>query len=150
LVVNGNLALGGNTNTSQLFLAGSGKVGIGTTNPAVNLDVVGVVRYGNGNGSSGLLSYAPSGGRVTLEASSANTSIALLPSGNGNVLVGKTSQINTTYKLDIDGSARANEIVVNTTGADFVFDKKYLPKLSDVKTFIDANQHLPKKCRLMV
>ncbi|HTK19294.1 MAG TPA: hypothetical protein VL442_07275 [Mucilaginibacter sp.] len=64
----------------------------------------------------------------------------------GNVLIGKVSQQpGADYKLDIGGSARANEIVVNTTGADFVFDKKYtLPKLSDVKAYIEQNQHLPE------
>jgi hypothetical protein len=63
----------------------------------------------------------------------------------GNVLIGQTTQINSAYKLDVNGKARANEIVVNTTGADFVFDKKYtLPKLSDVKAYIDKNQHLPE------
>jgi hypothetical protein len=35
--------------------------------------------------------------------------------------------------------------VVNTTGADFVFDKKYsLRKLSEVKSYIEQNQHLPE------
>lgn len=64
---------------------------------------------------------------------------------NGNVLIGKTSQTNTVYKLDINGSVRANEVVVNTTGADFVFEPNYkLPRLSEVKTYIDQNHHLPE------
>jgi hypothetical protein len=127
------------TNTFPL----SGNVGIGTGNPSAKLDVLGVVRYGNGNTSSGSLSYGTSG-LITLESSSLNTSIAILPSGNGNVMIGKTSQANTAYKLDINGSARVNEIVVNTTGADFVFDDKYpLPQLSEVKSYIDENHHLP-------
>jgi hypothetical protein len=63
----------------------------------------------------------------------------------GNVIIGNTTQTNAAYKLDVYGSARANEIVVNTTGADFVFDKKYLlPKLSEVKKYITANHHLPE------
>jgi len=64
---------------------------------------------------------------------------------SGNVLIGQTTQINPAYKLDVYGKARANEIVVNASGADFVFDKKYLlPKLSDVKAYIDEHQHLPE------
>jgi len=64
----------------------------------------------------------------------------------GNVLIGKTSeQPGADYKLDVSGSARADKIVVNTTGADFVFDKKYsLRKLSEVKSYIEQNQHLPE------
>ncbi|HTK18819.1 MAG TPA: hypothetical protein VL442_04880 [Mucilaginibacter sp.] len=65
--------------------------------------------------------------------------------GNGNMLIGQSTQANSAYKLDVYGKARANEIVVNTSGADFVFGKQYaLPKLSDVKTYIDKNQHLPE------
>ena len=65
---------------------------------------------------------------------------------SGNVLIGKTSeQPGADYKLDVSGSARADKIVVNTTGADFVFDKKYsLRKLSEVKSYIEQNQHLPE------
>jgi hypothetical protein len=84
----------------------------------------------------------PSGKGFAFSEGSTNV---MLIGTNGNVLIGKTSQTNTAYKLDIYGKARANEIVVNTSGADFVFDKKYaLPKLSDVKAYIDKNQHLPE------
>ncbi len=63
---------------------------------------------------------------------------------NGNVLIGKTTQLNTEFKLDVDGKIRANEIVVNTTGADFVFDPSYkLRTLSELETFIRTNKHLP-------
>ena len=48
------------------------------------------------------------------------------------------------YKLDVRGTIRANEIIVNTTGADFVFDKDYkLLTLQQVKTYIQENHHLP-------
>ncbi len=63
---------------------------------------------------------------------------------NGNVLIGKTSQNNSTYKLDVEGKVRANEIVVNTTGADYVFEADYqLKTLGEVETFICENRHLP-------
>jgi hypothetical protein len=62
----------------------------------------------------------------------------------GNVLIGKTSQTNTNYRLDVGGNIRANQIVVNTTGADFVFDSAYhmLP-LPALKNYILTNHHLP-------
>ena len=64
---------------------------------------------------------------------------------SGNVVIGKTSQINSTYKLDVNGNVRANKIVVNATGADFVFDTAYnLFSLEEVKEFIHKNRHLPE------
>ena len=65
-------------------------------------------------------------------------------SSNGNLLIGKTSQTNSAYILDINGSIRVNELVVNTTGADFVFDSTYkLFSLHNLNTFIKKHHHLP-------
>ncbi len=62
----------------------------------------------------------------------------------GNVLIGKTAQSNTSYKLDVEGKVRANEIVVNTSGADYVFESGYdLRTLKEVEDFIDEKGHLP-------
>ena len=61
---------------------------------------------------------------------------------NGNIGIGTSSP---NYKLDVNGTIRANEIIVNTTGADFVFAKDYkLRPLSEVKAFIQENKHLPE------
>jgi hypothetical protein len=65
--------------------------------------------------------------------------------GNGNVLIGKTGQANLSYMLDVNGNIRANQITVNTTGADFVFEPSYhLTPLSEIKTYLDKNHHLPE------
>lgn len=62
----------------------------------------------------------------------------------GNVLIGKATQTNSAYKLDVDGEVRANGVIVNTSGADFVFDPDYrLPGLDEVEIFIKMNGHLP-------
>jgi hypothetical protein len=62
----------------------------------------------------------------------------------GNVLIGKTSQTNTSYKLDVNGDVRANKVVVNTTGADFVFDSTYqLITLDSLNSYINVHHHLP-------
>lgn len=98
--------------------------------------------------------YAPSFG---LECSDANLSILTAPAGTditpvramsflpgGNVLIGKTSQVNSGYVLDVNGNVRANEVVVNSTGADYVFDAGYkLPSLRSLKGYIRVNHHLP-------
>ena len=54
------------------------------------------------------------------------------------------SNTGTNYSLDVNGSIRANEVVVNTTGADFVFADDY--KLMDINAlnqFVTTNKHLP-------
>ncbi|MBQ7210348.1 MAG: hypothetical protein IJS05_05590 [Paludibacteraceae bacterium] len=61
---------------------------------------------------------------------------------SGNFGIGTSAP---QYKLDVRGTVRANEIIVNTpSGADFVFDKDYvLPSLQEVKSYIEENHHLP-------
>jgi hypothetical protein len=67
------------------------------------------------------------------------------PINTGNVLIGKTTQTNTNYKLDVAGKVRANEVTVNTTGADFVFEKNYkLLSLPEVENYITQHKHLPE------
>ncbi len=64
---------------------------------------------------------------------------------NGNVLIGRTSQKNTSYKLDVNGPAHATSIVVNSDGADFVFEPTYhLNSLSWLAKYINQNHHLPE------
>ncbi|GAB3909986.1 hypothetical protein GCM10028826_17790 [Mucilaginibacter boryungensis] len=63
----------------------------------------------------------------------------------GNMLLGKISQANASYLLDVNGKARCNEVVVNTTGADFVFQPGYkLNTLADIEKYVQANHHLPE------
>jgi hypothetical protein len=69
--------------------------------------------------------------------------MSFLPSGN--VLIGKTTQTNSSYKLDVNGSVRVNEIVVNLTGADYVFGGDYkLLSLQAVEAYIKEHHHLPE------
>ncbi|MFI5161973.1 MAG: hypothetical protein ACHQHN_11885 [Sphingobacteriales bacterium] len=64
---------------------------------------------------------------------------------NGHVLIGKTTQNNAAYLLDVAGGIRSNQVVVNTTGADFVFDPAYrLNSLLNLKRYIDQHHHLPE------
>ncbi|OKS85675.1 hypothetical protein RG47T_1121 [Mucilaginibacter polytrichastri] len=65
--------------------------------------------------------------------------------GNGQVLIGDTRGKQGSYKLVIAGSAIATSITVKTVDQwpDYVFKDDYeLPKLSDVKSYIDKNHHL--------
>jgi hypothetical protein len=103
-----------------------------------------VVQGGNGNwpafwimGAQTMLqigangSPQPNGGVINITTS-------------GNVLVGKTTQVNSSYMLDVNGNVRANQLVVNTTGADYVFDPGYhLPSLKALATYVRREHHLP-------
>jgi len=61
----------------------------------------------------------------------------------GNVGIG-TDEL-TKYKLNVWGNVRAHEIVVNTDGADFVFEDDYeLRPLKEVATYIKQYNHLPE------
>jgi len=49
-----------------------------------------------------------------------------------------------TYKLEVNGTTRSKEVIVETGWADYVFEEDYqLPKLSEVENFIKTNKHLP-------
>jgi len=138
-----------NPNHVYFFLSNStGNVGIGTTAPSYKTVI-------SNNGAAGI-EIDPTGLQfsqgVGIQAYNRSTSVYLpfqiysskLVLDGGNVLIGKTSQINLGYKLDVSGSIRANEVVVNTTGADFVFDDNYnLKDLREVEIFIEKNKHLP-------
>ena len=61
----------------------------------------------------------------------------------GNVGIGTTNPQN---KLDVNGTIHSKQVIVDLNGwSDYVFKKDYtLTPLSDVKTYIDQNHHLPE------
>jgi hypothetical protein len=154
--------------TTGLFIDRNGNVGVGTTTPGANLS------FGNLNDGrdtpDGITWYSPSPLAYGIYRTSGpwtapnyqqlkfswdtgividggyaygKSGIVLQPNG-GNVLIGKTTQTNPAYKLEVEGSIRSREIKVNTDGADFVFDEGYkLRSLSEVEAFIKQHKHLP-------
>ena len=139
-----------NHNTRMTILESNGNVGVGTTNPQGRLHVdQGHLRIGNGTSESSRSA------NVLLFGDNTHVQIGEWQADNmlsfqantynfttGNVGIGTTSP---SYKLDVNGTIRANEIIVNTTGADFVFAEGYqLRPLSEVKEFIQENKHLPE------
>ncbi len=63
--------------------------------------------------------------------------------GNGNVGIGITTPQN---KLDVNGTIHSKAVNIDLNGwNDYVFKKDYqLRSLSEVKAYIDQNQHLPE------
>nr|WP_321485483.1 hypothetical protein [uncultured Draconibacterium sp.] len=154
---------------SRFFIDQNGKVGIGTITPEAQLEVNGQLNIGDftnngvgnlqvkGDGANhGITVWNESGITTWRMWIHDNNDMGYLTRGtdplngigvttNGNVLIGKTSQLNSNYKLDVAGPIRANEIVVNTDGADFVFESEYkLRSLAEVERFIVKNNHLPE------
>ncbi len=131
-----------------------GNVGIGTTTPdfSQKLTVNGDIRMlGSGNkivvGTAGIASdYL-----LLQDVVSGNPAFQWIQDGSakftiegetGNVGIGTTNPGN--YKLNVSGKIRADEVVVNMTGADFVFSPGYkLPELSEIEKYIKENKHLP-------
>jgi hypothetical protein len=145
------------TYATQLMTTGDNL--ISTSNPNAADIVIGSSNDGGTRHDGSIMWYSSaSADRISLTGdvfylstwNSSNPNVALATSSSatsyvqGNLLIGKTSQTNTAYKLDVAGSARANSVVVNTTGADFVFAPAYkLMPLTDLSRFLNQNHHLP-------
>jgi hypothetical protein len=150
--------------TTAMTFNSQGGVGVGTLAPAFKFHVrgsnpntegmaLGTTSTGNfaltsADGAAyGLFAGVSGTGRAWLQAGRYDTETPydiVLQSSGGNVLIGKFSQANTSYRLDVNGKVRSNEIVVNADGADFVFDDGYaLRDLAEVERYLTENNHLP-------
>jgi hypothetical protein len=131
--------------TDRIAVSTNGKVGIGTTAPTANLNVI----ANNGDWSYGIISAASTNNTKALSVQKGgNDKFVVYGNGEiiayGNVLVAKTSQVDTAYHLDVAGGIRADSVVVNTTGADFVFDDNYQKmSLDELGKYIAQHKHLP-------
>ena len=87
------------------------------------------------------------GGAITFETKALNSGSAapverMRIDYNGNVGIGTT---NPTHKLAVNGTIKAKEVIVETTGwSDYVFADDYvLQPLAEVEAHIKTNKHLP-------
>ena len=146
LDVSGAVSMGGTTNNldpGQPFapanlpnLVGSGKILVGWNRMG---------GFGESDFITNTLAGQVGGFAFWNQNSSGTVSpLVYMSASTGNVLIGNFYQTNTAYKLDVSGNVRANEVVVNTTGADFVFDTAYrLAPLAELKDYIHTYHHLP-------
>ena len=146
---------------NNIYSTNGGNVAIGDYNPIQKL---GILSTGTKTGVSStdydfgitdnathpiqllaLVNTANSYGLIQVVQGGIGSKNLVLQSWGGNVLIGQATQVNTSYILDVKGNARANEMVVNVTGADFVFNPTYkLPSLSSLEKYIGHNHHLPE------
>jgi hypothetical protein len=156
------------TGTNPIYTTNLGaSVGIGTSTPSQKLHIYGgSLLVGSGaspNTNSGIKILAPinstnfnwlvgansaltNGFEITPSTTAGGTTFsipAITITNSGNVGIGRNDP-GTYYKLNVWGPIRAHEVVVNITGADFVFAPDYkLPSISEIETFIKQNNHLP-------
>jgi len=159
---------GGTTPGERLRIDQNGNIGIGTATPVSKFEIVGGATLQGMYNPANAMFKISGGGNLIMDGneiySADNLSLGYAPTGtfdigtvdangftskmhflsNGNILIGKPTQTNAAYKVDIGGFVRADKLVVNTTGADFVFEPEYtLPSLQSVELFVRKYHHLP-------
>jgi hypothetical protein len=146
--------------TPNMLITDTGGVGIGTASPAAMLHITGASAGTNmvldngapgdnwfqirSNGvSKGYLGYLSSGSAGLAFLNSAGSAAAnMLITDTGRVGIGTTSP---QHLLHVAGTIGAQEVIVSSTGADYVFEPGYrLAPLGEVADYIKANHHLPE------
>ena len=132
------------TAASTYLTIKQGNLGLGTTTPAAKLDVtVASSTYTNnikfGDATPGYLTA----GTVGIFMSNNVGSPVFTVLHTGNVGIGQTNPQN---KLDVNGTIHSKAVTIDLNGwSDYVFRNDYqLRPLSEVKNYIDQNQHLPE------
>ena len=167
----GRMRLGAN-NENRITIDGTGKIGIGTTVPVSKLHIISNGNSGRSpnsntslftesggnnyleiatpdNGERGVMFSNPTDGNsggiyyynkdMYFNTNSNDRRMTIL--ANGNIGIGTNTPNN---KLDVKGIMRAEELMVETGWADYVFEPEFkLKSLKEVEHFIKINKHLP-------
>jgi hypothetical protein len=161
----GYIGLGTNSRTTDLVVANSGDVGIGTSIPSAKLHVAGTIKIDGlntlefGAGVSGKEVNAGKIGYQTftgdaLDIVGAGTTIASRKIkfwNEGGAFFAGSIGIGTTnsggFKLAVEGKIAAREVLVTNANPfpDYVFAKEYkLLGLKELEIYINKNKHLPR------
>ncbi|MES2275318.1 MAG: hypothetical protein V4592_04800 [Bacteroidota bacterium] len=144
-----------NTSTTAMAILSSGNIGIGTTNPTAPLQVNGAIYTTTSDYSKLSTGSALSVGTGTTTGNTygiiqqsnnggTNAGNMVLNPYGGNIGIGTLAP---DEKLTVYGKIHSQEVKVDLSvpGPDYVFEPTYkLPTLSEIKTFVDKNHHLPE------
>ncbi len=157
-------------NEVKMSVLGNGNVGIGTTNPSTKIDIIhndGVegIRLRTNTGTENIIYsyyddgagsdlthniYTVSGNAIYNQYSAGGVLKNVFNSNGISYITGGNLGIGTTdtfgYKLAVNGTIGAKEVIVETTSLwpDYVFGEEYkLPSLNEVEAFAKTNKHLP-------
>jgi hypothetical protein len=132
---------------STIFLCNTNRVGIGTQSPDAYLHV-------NAPDYKGFLlsldNSIYSGNAFEIKDQTNNSLFKISSDGsvfNSNIMGINTQYVPTGYTLAVEGKVIAEEIFVKlrSNWPDYVFSKDYkLMPISELKSFIDKNKHLPE------
>ncbi|SMO46623.1 hypothetical protein SAMN06265379_101945 [Saccharicrinis carchari] len=131
---NASIALNGIRQNGEWKLYGDGaRSSIGL----INMDIFSNIRFISHHDESF------NGGKTMTDDELIKAYTKMIIKSNGHIGIGTDSP---NHKLDVAGTVRAEEIIIEAKGqtADFVFEPDYqLRDLSEVETFIKDNKHLP-------
>jgi hypothetical protein len=132
------------TAASTYLTIKQGNLGLGTSTPAAKLDITvsssnftNNIKFGDAN--PGYLAAGTTG--IFMSNNVGSPVFTVLHTGN--VGIGQTNPQN---KLDVNGTIHSKSVIIDLNGwGDYVFKKDYrLRPLSEIKEYIDQNQHLPE------
>jgi hypothetical protein len=145
----------GTSGGERLRIDPSGNLGIGTAAPQSKLEINNgsytsdnqlIVSGAEATRYYGVMGISVPSGNTTLSFGTRSNNVNFLKTlnlVNGNVGIGIAIPQN---KLDVNGRIHAQSVFIDMLGwSDYVFKKDYqLRPLSEVKDYIDQNQHLPE------
>jgi hypothetical protein len=137
----------------RMLIAENGNINIGVgTNPTAKLTIQGA-SANNGSNTVDIsnTTLGPHGSHIHwgisgdwyIRSANDNGKVIIQDVAGGHVGIG-TSTPDPAYRLSVNGTIRAKEVIVETNWADFVFDDGYpLRSLASVEQFIKTHKHLP-------
>lgn len=137
----------------RMMIAENGNVNIGTsTSTTAKLTIEGTANQNSGNtldlrnatlGPNFSHAHWGAKGDWYIRSAASDGKVIIQDMVEGYVGIG-TSNPDPLYRLSVNGTIRAKEVIVETNWADFVFDKNYhLRSLASVERFIKTHKHLP-------